>query len=135
MSDYEEEDYFDPEPMSDFEHAMICLYLLWEGDETSDLTIIRLLDLLEKMGLALFDIGSSDVEMETAFYRGTRMAARTWLKRVRNAGNDLKRYELRRYCFYQEVENGAIDLSELGTSEEEIESLRPKSKEQEQVAP
>lgn len=123
----EVDDYIE-EPLSDFEQTMICLARLLDGDEVSDLVIVDLLAHLENMGLTLFDIGSSEVEMETAFFRGTRIAARVWLRRVRDAGSSLKRYNLRRFCFDKEILSGSISLSELGTSEEELEALRPKPK-------
>jgi hypothetical protein len=71
-------------------------------------------------GLTLADIGTSEEELEQLRVLGCKTVATNHLNNLRRGSSSLD-YELR--GLRQQLTNGGLTLADIGTSEEELESL------------
>jgi len=76
---------------------------------------------VDKAGISLADIGTSEEELQTCFKTGNMNAARTWLKRARERSVPWEvdtRGHIRRLAA-----EASFTLADIGTSEEELQTL------------
>ncbi|MBP7006010.1 hypothetical protein KBB27_02730 [Patescibacteria group bacterium] len=75
----------------------------------------------EKAGLSLVDLGTDEEELKRLRVLGCKTTALGWLQHLRKG---IEQHEAFFEYFRQEVEKGGLSLTDLGTSEEELEKLR-----------
>ena len=102
--------------------AQNCLEDLRSGTEYYKSSLEDLHSDLRDGGLTLKDIGTSEEELENLRVKGCKISAQNWLKDLRS-GTDL--YESFLECLRSDLQNGGFTLEDIGTSEEELEKLRP----------
>ena len=96
---------------------------LREGDDQYKSWLVYLRTAVERGGFALVDIGTDEQELETLRINGCKITAQKWLGYLRAGGQF---YESFLGYLREEVLLGGFTLSDIGTSEEELEELRVK---------
>ena len=102
--------------------ARRALKYLRSGTDQYEGVLKHLREEVQRGGLTLKDIGTSEEELERLRVEGCKTSAQNTLKYLRS-GTDQYEDSLKR--LRKEVQKGGLTLKDIGTSEEELERLRP----------
>lgn len=103
--------------------AKLYLQRLATGTELYELTLKQLRQELEKGGLTVSDIETTDAELEEYRVEGCKTAAQIWLNLLREQGPEAVGAKNHVNFLRRELHNGGLSVSEIGTTDAELASF------------